>query len=398
MTEQLGSRPGPGDLRRRNILVCPNLGEGGVFIDARRNPEYFIAVVIFDVDDIQRGLADYLGTHVAYCHLLASGWETTVFEFRVEASSPCRRDLPVGRPLVLRCYQGVRAAAKGSREAAIMGLLARNNYPLPRPYLFEDDVEPLGGPFLIMERVEGRPLFSVGGFPRAFKTFSLGFVGFVRAQVHLHSLGSDGHIPISNVPQAYTTADAPGDLPLLERLFRIIARRIEEGPLPGLRDALASLRRRAPRYSPAPPTIVHMDYHPQNVMVSGFRVSGVLDWVNADVGDRHLCAATTAVILSSSAMEQPRWMRDNAAGNTLRALFAFLYLPLYHASAPMELERFRFAQGVAALLRLSMFGMMRTRGPESVGFRPEAIENVTPSVLRLLSRYASRKAGVPATI
>ena len=152
------------------------------------------------------------------------------------------------------------------------------------------------------------------------------------------------------------------------------------------------------RYSPAPATIVHMDYHPQNVMVSGFRVTGVLDWVNADVGDRYLCAATTAVILSSTAMAQPRWMGENVAGTALRALFASLYMPLYHAAAPMELERFRHAQGVAALLRLSMFGMMRVRGPESVGFRPEAIEHVTPSVVHLLSRYAARKAGVPVSI
>jgi hypothetical protein len=41
-----------------------------------------------------------------------------------------------------------------------------------------------------------------------------------------------------------------------------------------------------------------------------------------------------------------------------------------------------------------MLGMMRSRGPGSVGFRPEAIEQVTPSVLRLLSRYLSRKIGI----
>jgi hypothetical protein len=249
-----------------------------------------------------------------------------------------------------------------------------------------------------MERVDGRPLFWVSGFPKAFKNFSMGFLGFVRAQVRLHSMGSNGRITLVNVPKAYTSANVPGELPLLERLFRIIERRIEDGPLPGLRDALVALRRRAARYSPAAGTLIHMDYHPQNVMVSAFRVTGVLDWVNADFGDRYLCAATTAVILSTSAMDQPHWMGENAAGNSLRALFASLYLPLYHAAAPMELERFRFAQAVAALLRLSMFGMMRVRGPESVGFRAEANENVTPAVVRLLSRYASRKAGVPVSI
>jgi hypothetical protein len=104
------------------------------------------------------------------------------------------------------------------------------------------------------------------------------------------------------------------------------------------------------------------------------------------------------VILSTTAMEHPRWMRENIAGNILRALFASLYLPLYHAAAPMELERFRHAQGVAALLRLSMFGMMRVRGPESMGFRREAMANVTPAVVRLLKRYTARKTGVPVNI
>ena len=351
-----------------------------------------------DVADIQRRLAAYLGTQVAHLRILASGWETTVFEFSLGACSPRQRELPVDRPLVLRCYQGSRAADKGTRESAIMRLLADMNYPLPRPFLFEHDSEPLGAPFLIMERLAGQPLFSLSGFPQAFKTFSLGFMGFVRTQVRLHSLDARRQFAAAKVPHAFTGGNAPSTLPLVERLFRIVEQRIEEGPLPGVRDALICLQGRAPRYSPAPATLVHMDYHPQNVMVSGFRVTGVVDWVNADYGDRYLCAATTAVILSTTAMEHPSWMGENPAGNGLRTLFASLYLPLYHAGAPMELERFRYAQGVAALLRLSMFGMMRVRGPESVGFRPEAIKNVTPSVVRLLSRYASRKAGVPVSI
>jgi aminoglycoside phosphotransferase (APT) family kinase protein len=356
------------------------------------------ALVKPDIADIERRLTSFLGAQVTYFHVLASGWETVVFEFNLRASPPRATQLPANRPLVLRLYEGSHAADKGAREAAVMRLLADVKYPLPEPYLFEPNPEELGAPFLIMERIPGQPLFSVRSFPQAFKTFSMGFIGFVRAQVRLHSLGSNGLIGLVNVPKAYTSANAPGDLPLLERLFRIIEQRIEEAPLPGLRDALISLRRRAMRYSPASATIVHMDYHPQNVMVRGFGVTGVLDWVNADLGDRYLCAATTAVILSSTAMEQPRWMGENVAGNALRALFASLYLPLYHASAPMELERFRFAQGVAALLRLSTFGMMRVRGPESVGLRPQAIDNVTPSVVRLLSNYAGRKAGVPVSI
>jgi aminoglycoside phosphotransferase (APT) family kinase protein len=351
-----------------------------------------------DIVDIERRLAAYLGADVTYLRILASGWETIVFEFRLGASASEVSDLPVGQALVLRFYQGSRAVDKGSHEAAVMRLLADLKYPLPKPYVFEPDSEALGAPFLIMEKVTGRPLFQVSSFPRSFKAFSMGFIAFVRAQVRLHSLGSNARIPKITVPPVYTNAVAMSDKPLLERMLGTIERRIEDGPLPGLRDALTLLRTRATRYSPAPATIVHMDYHPQNVMVDGFRVTGVLDWVNADYGDRYLCAATSAVILSTTAMQPPKWMGENAAGNSLRSMFASLYLALYHSLAPMEWERFRYAQAVAGLLRLSMFGMMRNRGAESVGFRSEAIENISPAVVRLLTRYVSRKAGLPVSI
>jgi len=376
--------------------------------------------------DIQRRLAAYLGRQLPAFRVLASGWETTVYEFIAPSA---HRDLPTKRRLVLRFYHGCRAGAKAVRESSILRLLADVNYPVPRLYVFESDHGPLGAPFLIMECVAGVPLFSIRSFPQAFKTFLLGFISFVRAQAQLHLLGAAGQVALDGVAPAYNgdhdssgalssplrcnpklpsslkergedrqSSTATGTLPLLERIFRTIAHRIERGPLPGLRDALLNLRSRAARFSPAPDTLVHMDYHPQNVMVSGFHVTGVLDWVNADSGDRYLCAATTATILSTTAMARPRWLGENAAGNTLRGLFASLYLPLYQALAPMELERFRFAQGVAALLRLSMFGMMRKQGAASVGFRPEAIENLSPLVVRLLCRYASRKSGVPASI
>lgn len=350
-----------------------------------------------DAGEIRGRLSAYLGAGVADLRVLASGWETTVFEFALATRPSCGSELPVTKPLVLRCYEGSRADDKGARENLTMRRLEELGYPAPRPYLYEADHTPLGAPFLIMERVAGGPLFTTRSFPEAFKTFSLGFVGFVRAQARLHRLGGPG-AGLENLPQAYAAQGKAATAPLLERMIAIIASRVEHGPLPGLRDALERLRAGAVRFGEARPAIVHMDYHPQNVIVKGVRVTGVIDWVSADRGDRHLCSATTAVILSTSAMERPRWMRENVAGNALRRLFASLYIPLYHALAPMEWERFRYCQAVSALHRLSTFGMMRTRGPEAVGYRPEAIENVTPAVVRLLSLYAAHKSGVPVSI
>jgi aminoglycoside phosphotransferase (APT) family kinase protein len=342
--------------------------------------------------EIQNRLADYLGTALLSLKVLASGWETTVFEFATERESPRLAQLPSRTPMVLRFYQGTMADAKGAREHITIGRLSTVGYAVPKPFGYEPDHAALGAPFLIMERVVGGPLFSTRSFPQAFKTFSLGFFAFVRAQVRLHQmeLRNSG---LDEIPRAYTPDGIDVGAPLLDRMLKIIERRVEEGPLPGLKDALSRLTLRAGEFRNAPASLVHMDYHPQNVVVRGVRVSGVIDWVNTDIGDRHLDAATTATILSSSAMEHPRWMRDNLAGNSLRTMFASLYIPLYHAMAPLDFERFRYCQAVSSLFRLSMLGMMRARGAEVVGFRPEAIGEVTPAVVRLLSRYAARKSG-----
>ncbi len=350
-----------------------------------------------ELSEIQNRLADYLGTGLLSLKVLASGWETTVFEFATEAASPRLPQMPSRTPMVLRFYQGSAADAKGARESINFAKLSAVGYPVPKPYGYEADRQVVGAPFLIMERVDGGPLFAARSFPSAFKTFSLGFFGFVRAQVRLHQmeLRKSG---LDEIPRAYAPCGIDAHAPLLDRMLKIIEQRIEDGPLPGLKAAHARLSQRVGEFRNAPNSIVHMDYHPQNVVVKGLRVTGVIDWVNTDIGDRHLDAATTAAILSSSAMEHPRWMRDNVAGNSLRAMFASLYIPLYHAMAPLDFERFRYCQAVASLLRLSMLGMMRARGAEVVGFRPEAIGEVTPAVVRLLSRYAARKSGAPVRL
>ncbi len=343
-------------------------------------------------ETLRERLAGWLGAPLEAFRALDSGWETTIFEFALKTRARRENAIPLGAPLVLRCYQGAQAKAKAARESRVMFALAAAGYPAPQPFAIEPDCAALGTPFLIMARAAGGPLFETKSFPRALRIFTLGFPGFVRAQARLHRLAPQTIPP----PESADGNDDAATVatPLLDRMLATIADRVECGPLPGLKDALLKLTGDAGRFRDGPPVPVHLDYHPQNVIVSGVRVTGVIDWVNADRGDRHLDAATTAVILATSAMDRPRWMRDNPAGNTLRRLFTALYLPAYQALAPMDLKRFRYCQAVAGLFRLSTFGMMRARGPEAVGYRPEALAHVTADVVRLLTRHTARKTGV----
>jgi aminoglycoside phosphotransferase (APT) family kinase protein len=366
-----------------------------------------------ELEALAANLASYFGATVQRLRVLASGWETTLYEFELRGNSALLPGVETGVPLVLRFYPSIEAADKGALEYRTITYLAGAGYPVPRPYLFEPGGAAIGAPFMVMERLGGGPLFAIRAFPQAFKTFSMGFLGFVRAQTRLHRIGLTPFAreapgtPASTDPlrlakalevDAHDRAQNGAAAHLLEHSLKTVTERVEQGPLPGLAAALERLRDRAAEFKDAPPSFLHLDYHPQNVLVDGFRVTGVIDWANAAVGDRHFDAATTAVILSTSAMERPRWMRDNVAGNNLRRTFNALYLALLHAIAPMDLRRLRYYQGLAGALRLSMLGMMRVRGPQSVGFRPGAISEVTPMVLGLLGDYVSRKIGVPATV
>ncbi len=348
---------------------------------------------MIELSSVQGRLGAYLKAVVAYLRVLASGWETTIFEFALGHDSPVCPSIPPGASMVLRLYEGDEALDKSKREHCAMRQLASVGYPVPHLYHFEPELEPLGAPFLIMERLVGGPLFTTRNFAGALKTFLLGFFPFVRTQARLHRLDV-GDARQCRLRAAFGIEGQSAEAPLLDRVLATIAQRIERGPLPELHDALCWASERAGALGAGSPSLVHMDYHPRNVVVSGSRLSGVIDWVNADLGDRYLDAATTAVILSSHAMDAPVWMRDNARGDSLRKLFDGLYVALYHALYPMDFARFRYCQAVAALLRLSMLGMMRVRGAESVGFRAEALQEVTPTVIRILARYTAQKSGV----
>ncbi len=344
-------------------------------------------------NQVQARLADYIGAEVERFRVLASGWETTVFEFGLRSASVAL-ELPPGRPLVLRFYHGPDAAPKGSREHRVMQLLRTAGFPVPVPYTFQPDPAALGAPFLIMERLKGGPLLRLASFPAALRTFTLAFVPFVRAHIRLHRLSAAG-IGVTALTPAFGSGGDTASQPLLDRMLATLDARIKHGPLPWLGAAMQWARSESVNFRDGGNSVLHMDYHPLNVLVEGVRISGIIDWVRAESGDRHLDVATTAAILSCHAMDSPSWLRDNLAGNSLRRLYNGLYVALYHAMAPLDFARLRYYQGLASIFRLSTVGMMLARGAESVGYRAEAVEEVTNQVLQLLARYATRKCRVP---
>ena len=84
------------------------------------------------------------------------------------------------------------------------------------------------------------------------------------------------------------------------------------GPDPHLRGCLARIPRR-------PPALLHLDFHPFNVLVENGAVTAVLDWANARPGDPRADLARTLSLLQSAPLP------NGAAGARLRVrLHAFM--------------------------------------------------------------------------
>jgi aminoglycoside phosphotransferase (APT) family kinase protein len=104
----------------------------------------------------------------------------------------------------------------------------------------------------------------------------------------------------------------PARLPALAAEFGRVQARLHAAPVPPAllaerrhwldwqRSGAGALGERLRAVERTPPSILHLDFHPLNVLVDGGRVSAVLDWTNVHAGDRRADLARTLTILRLS--------------------------------------------------------------------------------------------------
>lgn len=169
---------------------------------------------------------------------IAGGWDTQIW--RVSAADST---------YALRVFRAEQLTTC-QREAAVMRALSEAGLPVPRVHAEGVNA---GRPALLISWCPGRTLL-LEVQARPWRVWSLG-VAFGRMHAQIHSMA---------VPAALL-----GVVPAWD---------------PGDEDR-------------ATPALLHMDYHPLNVMVDGGRVTGVLDWANVRVGDRRADLARTVTLL-----------------------------------------------------------------------------------------------------
>jgi aminoglycoside phosphotransferase (APT) family kinase protein len=328
-------------------------------------------------DDIARGLLAHLRGVLGQPRLeldeapapLTGGFDTEIYTLRL-------REAPAGftGPLVLRLLRRHHDPALVLREHAIQNAVAEQGYPAPRVVHASVDPAPIGAAFLLMTRLPGAPLIAAR---------PIGMDGpLVDAQLRLHELDP---VPLVR---------ALGDAITFEGYLARFQRRLEQAELQGLQGVARWLRERRPPAAD-PPVICHGDLHPQNVLVEGGRVSGVVDWTNTVIADPAFDVASTRTILrfvpaELAPMPGPlRWL-----ARVGQPILAARYVARYRRRRPIDAARLAYYEVAAILRALVRAGEVRRRTGH--GSPPGPLDR-SPYAARLAD-HAARVTGVAVVL
>jgi len=194
------------------------------------------------------GCAD--AAYVAAPVRIQGGFDTTIFGFTLDRVPPA-----LAGPLILRLSHADADPARVKLETAVQNTLADMGFPAPRVMVTESDPDILGGPFMVMQRVPGKPLgHAIGGFgagssfPKQLQlllklpAILAGIIEqWVEVQVRLHQL------PAEPLLQAVTAAGLDARVITFEGQLARFRTIVERCALTGLEPALAWLENHRPR-------------------------------------------------------------------------------------------------------------------------------------------------------
>jgi aminoglycoside phosphotransferase (APT) family kinase protein len=277
--------------------------------------------------EVQQGLQAYYTTvtregrsNVAQVAFLGSGFEADVFAFTLETETA---NAAQTRTLILRLYAGEGAAEKSAREFAVMERLWAVGYPVPQVLSQEWQRSPFDCPFVIMERIHGVSLGEAhwaGSVEQKQEALAMLYQLIAR----LHALDGNALLPSSPLQSSRDPyAFLEGELTALDALRqRLTARNALV-----LQSALSWLHSNRITVPCERLTLVHGDFHPNNVLLRSDGAPYVIDWSNARLADPRTDLAWTRLITSADALpgggEVQQRLYEQYAGTTVTDLAYF---------------------------------------------------------------------------
>jgi aminoglycoside phosphotransferase (APT) family kinase protein len=306
---------------------------------------------------------------------IPDGWETYIYRFQLRGNEGLSEDFK--RPLILRVYASMNGLPRLLHEADVQRHMYGRGYPVAKPLLVEETDSLLGGPFMIMELLPGRSLLDE--LFRRFWRIVHAPVEMAEMQARLHRMPVDG-FPVP-----------AGDF--LTRQLADLRDLIEEYDQDNLRPGLDWLEDNRPPV-PAESSILHLDFHPINMLCRWRRCTGILDWADADVGDRHADVALSLMLMRSAPIGIGKnwWQRLNALPG--RWMFWKYYLWAYRRRLPLDEQKLAYYMSWASLRRLCRRGMWLKSSPQVDGHKPAFLRYLAMERLDRLVEAFRKPSGI----
>jgi aminoglycoside phosphotransferase (APT) family kinase protein len=339
-----------------------------------------------DPAEVAEALAAYLEPRLGVGKLgftsepreVPDNWETHIYRFQLRAERPLPQAFAA--MLVLRAYSSFRSISRARHDFVVQRHMSNLGYEVPAPLLVEDSCDVLGGPFLVMSWIPGETLLE--RLRQRFRLFLWVAEKLAEMHLRLHALSSDG-FPSKREP-------------FLDRRLEDLRAMIRAHGLEGLERGLNWLLVHRPA-APEQPRILHLDFHPINVVVQNDRVVAVLDWSDSDVGDFHADVATTLVLLRSAPVTT-HTVAEHLLSGPARWALRRRYLRTYSRLASLDKNLLRYYVALASLRRLAVCGVWLLDGPESTGFKASSIEYVTSGQIKALEQCFHKSTRVRARL
>ncbi|MFW9992306.1 MAG: phosphotransferase family protein [Candidatus Odinarchaeota archaeon] len=291
---------------------------------------------------------------------ITDGWETEIYSFILDYHEGSRI---VQDPLILRVYPGNDARDKSLREYQVMKAVFAAGYPVPEVHFVEEEASHIGRPFMIMQRIFGRPLWDLLASSSRKKRQELLSL-FCQLFVDLHELDWNRIASKTDVlewKRAYSLNEA---LPMFKASLRHF-KKTEFDPV------VEWLVKRQKDITSEQFSLIHQDFHPNNILVTDDGKPYVIDWGNWRIMDYRVDLGWTLLLVGTYESLETR--------NSI--------LGRYEDIRGSEVENIEYFDVVAALRRLVDISISLSSGATERGMREGAEEMMKGSVRHIKNVY-----------
>lgn len=277
------------------------------------------------------------------------GWESEIYACTLTHGPQNARCKKTG---VIRLLTGADFEGAQS-EYRMLSLLHQAGYPVPEVYALGSPKDGFNRPFILMQRVEGGDFAS--RFPHNPEDDQKPLQDFISLFRSLHMLDWR---PFVENPETISPPEQP--FYHFDRKLALFSQHLEGSNVKAFDPVLAWLSERRELTACNWASVVHRDFHPNNILEDSKGDLFVVDWSSAEISDyRFDLAWTLALALAYR-------------GDAVREML----LAEYERQMGSKVEALAVFEVIAFVRRIGVAMISMQVGAEKMGMRPEAAESM----------------------